>query len=215
MFATFGDIVFEVLTAPESLESMYQWSYAEHRVVEDVPRLQWVGDGLETITIGMMFHASFADPGLQVAALRLAASDHSARALVFGNGDHRGYFVILSMRVTSRHMASDGSAIMIVVQTTLKEWSLEGETGSGASVSLPFAPIGVVPAAAGTMTGPITYSLPSGITSTPEAPATAYSSPTLAAPGVSSILSDPQRTAGVASTLAANVATSAIVRRSV
>ena len=38
MFATFGDIVFEVLTAPESLESTYQWSYAEHRVVEDVPR---------------------------------------------------------------------------------------------------------------------------------------------------------------------------------
>ena len=73
----------------------------------------------------MMFHASFADPGLQVAALRLAASGSLGARLVFGNGEHRGYFVILSMRVTSRHMASDGSPIMMTVRAKLKEWSLE------------------------------------------------------------------------------------------
>ena len=78
-------------------------------------------------------------------------------------------------------------------------------------MSLPFAPIGVVAAAAGAVTAPIRYSSPSGITSTPEAPATPYSQPTLAAPGVSSMLSDPQQMVGVASTSAANVATSAIV----
>ena len=189
MFATFGSIVFEVITAPENLESTRRWNYTEHHVVESLSLLQWVGDGLETIAIGMMFHASFTNPGLQVAALQLAASGHLAYPLVFGNGDHRGYFVVTSMRVTSRHMASDGSPIMMTVRAELKQWPLEATINAGVSLSLPFTPIGIVAAAAGAPTGPIAYSTPSGITSTPVSPATAYTQPELAAPGVSSLLS--------------------------
>ena len=90
MFATFGAIVFEVITAPENLESTRRWNYTEHHVVESLSLLQWVGDGLETIAIEMMFHASFTNPGLQVAALRLAASSATwLIPLVFGKGPSR------------------------------------------------------------------------------------------------------------------------------
>lgn len=79
MFAAFGEIVFELLGSPDSLESARRWHYAEHRVIEDVARLQWVGDELETMTIAMLFHASYTDPAAQSAALLAAAADHGAR----------------------------------------------------------------------------------------------------------------------------------------
>lgn len=191
MFAVFGEIVFELLGSPESFESTRRWDYAEHRVVEDVPRLQWLGDGLETITVEMMFHVSFTDPAAQTAALLAAASDHGARALVFGNGDHRGYFVVTSVRTTSRQMAADGSPIAITVRAELKQWALGAAIDSGVPPHPSFTPIGIVPAAAGAPTGPISYSAPSGIASTPAFPATLYNPPALAAPGVSPILNNP------------------------
>ena len=191
MFAAFGEIVFELLGSPDSLESVRRWHYAEHRVIEDVPRLQWVGDDLETINITILFHSSYTDPAAESAALLAAASDHGARALIFGNGDHRGYFVVSSMRTIYRHMAADGTPIAIAVQAELKESPLADAVNSGALLRPSFTPIGIVTAAAGTPVGPIPYSGPSGITSTPAAPAVAYSPPTLAGPGVSPILNNP------------------------
>jgi phage protein U len=210
MFATFGAIVFEVTTAPENLESTRRWNYTEHHVVESLSLLQWVGDGLETMAIGMMFHASFTNPGLQVAALRLAASAHLAYPLVFGNGDHRGYFVVTSMRVTSRHMASDGSPIMITVRAELKQWPLEASINAGVSLSLPFTPIGIVAAAAGAPTGPIAS--PSGLASTPASPNTVYSQPALAAPGVSPLLSQPSQASPISATFFTDILPEIIVR---
>jgi phage protein U len=191
MFATFGEIVFELLGSPDSFKSVRRWHYAEHRVIEDAARLQWVGDGLETITIAMLFHASYMDPAAQSAALLAAAADHGARALVFGNGDHRGYFVVTSMRTIYRHTAADGSPIAIAVQAELKESPLADAVNSGALLRPPFTPIGLAPAVAGVPTGPIPYSAPSGIASTPAAPAVVYNPPALAGPGVSPILNNP------------------------
>lgn len=191
MFATFGEIVFELLDSPDSFESDRRWHYAEHRVIEDVAHLQWVGDDLETITITMLFHASYTDPAVQTAALVAAGADRGARALIFSNGDHRGYFVVTSLRTIYRHMAADGTPIAIVVQAELKESPLTDAVDSGALLRPSFTPIGIVPAAAGVPAGPIPYSAPSGIASTPAAPAVVYNPPALAGPGVSPILNNP------------------------
>jgi Phage P2 GpU len=86
MFALFGEISFEVIGSPEVFESSRRFDYAEHRVVEDRPRLQWLAADLESITLAMLFHISFTDPAAQLAALLSAAYDHQARALVLGNG---------------------------------------------------------------------------------------------------------------------------------
>jgi phage protein U len=215
MFATFGEIIFEVVSSPERFESTHHWNYAEHRVVESLPLLQWVGDGLATITIAMMFHVSFTNPATQTAALLAAASDHNARALVFGNGDHRGYFVVTAVRIKSRQMASDGSPIATTLEVELKQWPLEATLNSGAPMQPSFTPPGIVPAAAGASSGPIQYSPPSGIATTPASPASTYTPPALAAPGVSSILYNPSQTgAGPSGVLPIDIPATSIVRAS-
>ena len=97
MFAVLGTIEFQTLMAPEQIAAERSWHYAEHRVIEDSSQLQWIADDLESITLDMLFHATFTNPAAQLDALIEAASDHQARPLVFGNGVHRGYFVITSI----------------------------------------------------------------------------------------------------------------------
>jgi phage protein U len=108
MFAVFGEILFEVLSSPSGFESSRSWDYAEHRVVKDRPKLQWIANALESLELDFHFHASFTDPSAQLDALTAAADDHNERPLVFGNGVHRGYFIVLAMRSTSGRWARTG-----------------------------------------------------------------------------------------------------------
>ena len=95
--------------------------------MQDRPRLQWLSDALETISLELMLHAAFTNPKTQLDALNAAAQDHQARALVFGNGVHRGYFVLTSIAETHRHNADDGSLIWAIAKLELKEWVLGAE----------------------------------------------------------------------------------------
>jgi phage protein U len=121
-FAILGEIVFEVLTSPESFRSMTDYHYAEHKVVEARPRLQWMALELQKISLELGFHIKFTNPATQMNRLRKAAEDHQARALVFGNGVHRGYFVIESIEETHQQLAGDGSFIAISAKIELAEW---------------------------------------------------------------------------------------------
>jgi hypothetical protein len=191
MFAVFGEIVFDLLNSPEEIESTRSWEYAEQRVVEDRPQLQWIADGLETIELDFQFHASFTNPSSQVEALIAAANDHSARPLIFGNGFHRGYFIVTALRTSLRMMAADGSLISITVRVVLKEWAARSEISSTANPLAEFPPIGIVTALPGTSTGSIAYAGPAGVGALPSAPTTTYDAPSLASPGVSPLLSIP------------------------
>jgi phage protein U len=121
VFAVLGGISFEVLGSPESLSASRRYDYAEHRVVEDRPRLQWVADGLETLELELMLHRSLTDPMVMLALLEAAAETHQALPLVFGNGDFRGYFVIVQIGTVSRQLSGVGDALAIVVRMTLRE----------------------------------------------------------------------------------------------
>jgi phage protein U len=122
MFAVLGEIVFEVLTSPQSFRSAVAYAYAEHKVVEAAPRLQWLANELAKISLDLGFHVAFTNPKAQMDALQAAAKDHQARALVFGNGVHRGYFVIESIEETQHQLADDGSYVAISAQVELREW---------------------------------------------------------------------------------------------
>ncbi|MGH7905011.1 MAG: phage tail protein [Candidatus Binataceae bacterium] len=147
MFAIFGDIPFEVIGSPEALESARSYDYAEHAVIEDRPHLQWIHDGLETITFELMLHASFTNPQLQLYALRAAASSHVASALIFGDGEHRGYFVITAISVTARQLDSDGFPLAIRARLELKEWAMTSELDPAAPPIPQFTPIAAAAAA--------------------------------------------------------------------
>ena len=100
MFALLGEIIFVTLTSFEGFRSSSDYRYAEHQVVEARPRLQWLAQELQKISLEMGFHVAFTNPATQMNQLRAAGEDHQARALVFGNGVHRGYFVIDSIDET-------------------------------------------------------------------------------------------------------------------
>lgn len=191
MFAVLGEISFELLDSPEGFESSRTWDYAEHRVVEARPRLQWLAEGLETIELDFQFHASFTNPSAQLDALIAAAGDHNARPLVFGNGVHRGYFIVTSIRTTSQQMNASGSLIAITVRAELKEWALEAEIDPAAPPVAPFPLIGIVAAPAGIPTSSVAYTAAAGLGAAVGASVTTYVPPRISAPGISPILNIP------------------------
>jgi len=199
MFAVFGDIVFAVLSSPDAFASSRAWDYAEHQIVEDRPRLQWLAAGLETIELDFHFHASFTDPSIQAAALVAAADDHNARALVFGNGVHRGYFIVTSIRTTARQMSSNGNLIAMTLRVGLKEWALESEIDAAPVAWFPL--LGIVAAPPGVTTSSIAYPGAGGVGATVGSSGAAFVAPPLSAPGVSPILNLP----GVAGLTAAHL----------
>ena len=121
MFAILGEIIFEVLTSPEAFRSTTDYHYAEHKVVEARPRLQWLATELQKISLELGFHVAFTNPATQLNRLGAAAEDHQARALIFGNGVHRGYFVIEKIEETHQQLADDGSFVAISAKVELNE----------------------------------------------------------------------------------------------
>ena len=148
MFAVLGDISFEVVGSPESFESVRAYSFAEHRVVESRPRLQWVGTDLERIKFELMLHSSVSDPAVRLARLRAAAASHLAQPLVFGDGGFRGFFVIESLGVRSQQLSPSGAPIAIRVALALKEWAAGAELNQTGSLFSEFPPLGIATAAA-------------------------------------------------------------------
>jgi phage protein U len=130
VFAILGEIPFQVVGSPEALSDSRSYDYAEHRVVQARPRLQWLADDLVTIKLEMLLHSSFTDPAASLLTLQLAASTHSALPLVFGNGDFRGYFVITAIDTVSRQLSGIGDIFAIVVRLSLRESPVEFDAGA-------------------------------------------------------------------------------------
>ncbi len=199
MFAIFGNIPFEVLGSPERMESTRSYDYAAHPVVEDQPHLQWVGDSLQTIALELMFHASFTNPAAQLAALEAAASDHQARALVFGSGEYRGYFVVTSLSVSSRQLGPSGKAIAIQARLVLTEWAIGNALDPNAPPVPLFTPIALAAALSSGDTG--------------NGPGASASTAASLLAGVSALLNNPSSTGpGGAQLMPDDVTPSQIVR---
>lgn len=214
MFAVLGTIEFQTLMAPEQIAAERSWHYAEHRVIEDSSQLQWIADDLESITLDMLFHATFTNPAAQLDALIEAASDHQARPLVFGNGVHRGYFVITSISTIDKQMSEIGDPVSVIVRVRLKQWVPSGSSNSSGLPNGVFSPIAVVAAPAGLSTSVVAYTPPSGAPETSStAIASMYVAPTLSAVGLSPLLGNPILSGPAsAAIVAADIPASTIVR---
>ncbi len=188
MYAVLGEIIFDVLTSPQALESARKYDYAEHKVVEDRPRLQWIAADLETLTLELSFHAAFTNPQTQLTLLENAAEDHRARAFVYGNGIHRGYY------------ADDGSLIYATARVTLKEWALGVEVDPAAKPKPKSPPTGIVQAPAISATAGFNPNQPIGphnllplsaIATLGTLPAGSYQPAQYNVPGASTIVNNP------------------------
>ena len=122
MFAVLGDIEFELITYWDGFEATFGVDYVEHARIEGKPGLQFVGDKLDEIQISLVFHQHYCVPDVELARLRTAMKAHQALALVFGNGDYRGWFVITDVTATSEQTDSTGNVLAVNATASLREY---------------------------------------------------------------------------------------------
>ncbi len=148
MFALLGDIIFQVIGSPETYSDSRRYDYAEHRVVQDRPRLQWLANDLMRIRLEMLLHRSFTNPAASLLVMSEAASTHLALPLIFGNGDFRGYFVITRIDTLSRQQSGTGELFGVSVRLSLLESPSDFDPAAPAIP--PFLPIAISALAAST-----------------------------------------------------------------
>ncbi|XLM22142.1 phage tail protein, partial [Chromobacterium piscinae] len=122
MFALLGDVQFDLITYFDGFESQFGADYAEHALMEGKPRLQWMADKLDEIRIQLSFHSQYCDPEAELLKLRQALTDHQAMALVLGNGDYKGWFVLTELQATSKQTDKAGTLIALEASITLREF---------------------------------------------------------------------------------------------
>ena len=63
-----------------------------------------------------------ADPESELAKLKKALAAHQAMALVLGNGDYKGWFVLTDVQAISRHTDQWGTLVALEASITLREF---------------------------------------------------------------------------------------------
>lgn len=122
MFAVLGDIEFELLVYWDGFDATFGMDYAEHARIEGKPGLQFIGEKLDEVSISLVFHDHYCQPDVELARLRDAMVAHQALALVFGNGDYRGWFVITDIRATSQQTDGYGNVQALSAELSLREY---------------------------------------------------------------------------------------------
>ena len=122
MFALLGDVQFDLITYFDGFESQFGADFAEHPLIEGKPRLQFIGDKLDEIRIQLAFHLSYCDPEAELIKLKEALAAHQAMALVLGNGDYKGWFVLTEVQAISRHTDQWGALVALEASMTLREF---------------------------------------------------------------------------------------------
>ncbi|TAM05620.1 MAG: phage tail protein [Paraburkholderia sp.] len=123
MFALLGDIQFDLIGYFDGFESTFGANYAEHGLIHGKPRLQRVGDNLDEIRVALSFHFKYCDPEAELLKLRTALAARQAMALVFGNGDYKGWFVLTTVEATSKQTDASGTVMALEANITLREFA--------------------------------------------------------------------------------------------
>ncbi|EDX9486211.1 chemotaxis protein [Salmonella enterica] len=132
MYAVLGEIEFDVVAYWDGFDTTMGVDYASHARIEGKPGVQFIGDKLDKITLQFSFHSQFCQPTTALNRLQEAMTAHQAMALVFGNGDYRGWFVITDLTATHQHTDPYGNVIAQSGSLSLQEY-----TGDSKSPLLP------------------------------------------------------------------------------
>tara|TARA_R110000782_G_scaffold123923_3_gene215425 strand:- start:1089 stop:1946 length:858 start_codon:yes stop_codon:yes gene_type:complete len=121
MYAQLGNIRFEGLKGFSSFSHERGVNYAQHELINGKPRLQAVGDNLDTISFSMYLHSEFTDPESDIEVLRTAMQEREVLPLILGNGRVLGFFVIPSFSQSNSFTDPVGN----LIETTLNIELLE------------------------------------------------------------------------------------------
>lgn len=142
MYALYGETEFDVVGFFDKLGFKHSVDYAEHKLIDGKPRLQWIADNLDEINVTLVFHTMFCDPTAELNKLKQAMTAHEPAALVFGNGEYNGRFVITEISPEIIHTDPTGNPISSQCQVSFKEFvgdktAKKGEAVVGADGNLP------------------------------------------------------------------------------
>lgn len=140
-YAILGDLLFRVLVGWEDFEASRSVSYPEHAVIEGKPKLQYTGDGLETLTLSLRVHISYCDPDFSISHLRKRMDAHKAMPLILANGYYRGRYVITDLVEILRHTDHLGNTLLADLRLTLKEWAGTDSQETGEAVVVAGDPV--------------------------------------------------------------------------
>lgn len=118
-----GEIEFEVLSHPSAQSERTSADYAEHARLQGKPLLQWVGDGLDELTLEIALHVAVGDPEARVRQLKAAKSAHEPLPYVLGSGDFRGIYLITALDVTTRKTDYAGRLFAAQLSLSLREYT--------------------------------------------------------------------------------------------
>jgi len=121
MYAQLGNIRFEGLKGFSNFSHERGVNYAQHELINGKPRLQAVGDNLDSISFGMYLHSEFTNPEADIEALRLAMQNREILPLILGNGRVLGFFVIPNFSQINSFTDPLGNLIEVTLSVELLE----------------------------------------------------------------------------------------------
>ena len=125
MFAQLGNIQFNLITYFNGIEETQKHNYAVHQTIESKPKLQYIGDELDEMTIKLNFRSSFCTPETEIKKIKDAAKFHEEMPFILGNGRYLGKYVIEEITSTTQQTDKSGNLISIEAELKLKEWFTE------------------------------------------------------------------------------------------
>jgi len=121
MYAQLGNIRFEGLKGFSNFSHERGVNYAQHELINGKPRLQAVGDNLDSISFGMYLHSEFTNPEADIETLRNAMQNREILPLILGNGRVLGFFVIPNFSQDNSFTDPAGNLIECTLSVELLE----------------------------------------------------------------------------------------------
>ena len=121
MFAQLGTIVFEPLAGFESVSSSLNAVIAQYQLIGGTPLPQQTGRELATKSLGMKLHQRFIVVKTAITQLNAYIQNAVPVALVWGNGDNDGMWIIQSVTVDPLEMDGLGNVFYAAVTVSLLE----------------------------------------------------------------------------------------------
>lgn len=124
-WAILGDISFDILSSPHSYSHRSAVTWAEHALIQGKPKLEWTGDELDEIAFEILLHSHLVKTETQLRLLREAKEKHQPMALVMGDGDYKGPYVITGIDTNINTTTPGGRVRSATINLTLKEYTGE------------------------------------------------------------------------------------------
>lgn len=136
MYAQLGTIRFEGLNGFSTLEESFAVNYAQHERINGKPRLEAVGDVLDTISFDMYLHADFVDPEASIEVIRNAMTNREILTLILGSGKVVGNFVIPNFTKSTEFTDPKGNIISATLSIELLESATDDPLASAKKSTL-------------------------------------------------------------------------------